>query len=478
MNRNRTLLLAALALALLPVLAAQTVTLEATGFSDTLGNAITGELTIAPTLANGTPTAYYDGAGIWHSGVPVPIKVVAGSFSNPVPDTSLTSVLHLCFRLASASSTIVLGPGYKCLQPSATGQSSWCATSGGATTCDLGKYTAPLAPLALSVAGPTGATGPAGSTGATGAAGPAGAAATVAVGTTTTGAAGSNAAVANTGTSSAAVFNFTVPQGATGATGAMGATGPAGAAGPTGSTGAAGPTGSTGPAGSTGATGPANSLAIGTVITLAAGSSATASITGAAPSQTLNLGVPAGAAGNVTAASMTSGHIPNASSSTAITNSSLADNGTTVSTAEPISAASFNAATLPTGCAQYPCVVAKVAPTLYSGTASVPFSGSNTIYSIPAGAAGEYRFCWFVDVTVAATAGSFQPITDYTTDGHTVSVDPGFVAATGQWNGSYGCADNSAFYADAGTNVTWYIWMNGVTGSPTFRYALTLERLQ
>lgn len=47
-----------------------------------------------------------------------------------------------------------------------------------------------------------------------------GTAATVAVGTTTTGAAGSSASVTNSGSTSAAVFNFTVPQGATGAAGA------------------------------------------------------------------------------------------------------------------------------------------------------------------------------------------------------------------------------------------------------------------
>ena len=44
-------------------------------------------------------------------------------------------------------------------------------------------------------------------------------AATVAVGTTTTGAAGTSAAVSNSGTTSAAVFNFTVPKGDVGATG-------------------------------------------------------------------------------------------------------------------------------------------------------------------------------------------------------------------------------------------------------------------
>jgi len=45
---------------------------------------------------------------------------------------------------------------------------------------------------------------------------------TLAVGTTTTGAAGTNASVVNTGTATNAVFAFTIPRGATGATGAQG----------------------------------------------------------------------------------------------------------------------------------------------------------------------------------------------------------------------------------------------------------------
>jgi len=46
-----------------------------------------------------------------------------------------------------------------------------------------------------------------------------GSAATVSVGTTTTGAAGTNASVTNSGSTSAAVFNFTIPRGATGEAG-------------------------------------------------------------------------------------------------------------------------------------------------------------------------------------------------------------------------------------------------------------------
>jgi hypothetical protein len=102
--------------------------------------------------------------------------------------------------------------------------------------------------------GPTGATGPTGPigpTGATGPTGPTGSAATITVGATTTGAAGTSASVSNSGTSSAAVFNFTIPRGDTGATGPTGPTGPAGTNGSPGPTGATGPTGPTGPSGAT-----------------------------------------------------------------------------------------------------------------------------------------------------------------------------------------------------------------------------------
>ena len=76
--------------------------------------------------------------------------------------------------------------------------------------------------------GPQGATGPTGPTGATGPQGPkgdTGTAATIAIGSTTTGSPGSSALVTNSGTSSNAVFNFTVPSGATGAQGPQGPAG-------------------------------------------------------------------------------------------------------------------------------------------------------------------------------------------------------------------------------------------------------------
>jgi hypothetical protein len=64
--------------------------------------------------------------------------------------------------------------------------------------------------------------------GVTGATGPSGAAATVSVGTVTTGAAGSQASVTNSGTANAAVLNFTIPQGAPGTGGGGGGGGTSG----------------------------------------------------------------------------------------------------------------------------------------------------------------------------------------------------------------------------------------------------------
>ena len=55
--------------------------------------------------------------------------------------------------------------------------------------------------------------------------------------------------------------------------------------------------GTLGPQGTTGATGPANTLTVGTVTTLDAGELATVEITGTAPNQTVNFGIPQGLQG-------------------------------------------------------------------------------------------------------------------------------------------------------------------------------------
>jgi hypothetical protein len=85
----------------------------------------------------------------------------------------------------------------------------------------VGDETAWLA----SLVGPAGADGADGADGAAGADGADGAAATITVGSTGTGAPGSSAAVVNSGTTSAAVLDFTIPRGDTGAAGTAGADG-------------------------------------------------------------------------------------------------------------------------------------------------------------------------------------------------------------------------------------------------------------
>lgn len=90
--------------------------------------------------------------------------------------------------------------------------------------------------------GEAGPRGPAGADGQDGAPGEQGAAATVTVGSTTTGAAGTQASVSNSGTGYAAVLNFTIPRGEQGEQG------------PAGKDGAQGPQGPQGPAGESGVT--------------------------------------------------------------------------------------------------------------------------------------------------------------------------------------------------------------------------------
>ena len=94
-----------------------------------------------------------------------------------------------------------------------------------------------------------------------------------------------------TGMPAVAESDIKGPKGDTGDTGPAGADG---AKGETGPTGPKGDTGATGPKGDTGAT---PNIRIGTVTTLDAGSSATASMTGTAESPLLNLGIPKGADG-------------------------------------------------------------------------------------------------------------------------------------------------------------------------------------
>jgi hypothetical protein len=173
-----------------------------------------------------------------------------------------------------------------------------------------------------------------------GSGGGAGTSATIAVGTVTTGSYDAPATITNSGTESAAVFNFVIPAGPpgnpgepgepgeagpTGATGPAGPTGPRGATGPQGDTGPQGPQGSqglqgdpgeqgpageTGPAGATGPAGPegptgpqgsagtAATITIGAVTTGAAGSTVSVTNSGTSTAAILNFTIPKGDPGD------------------------------------------------------------------------------------------------------------------------------------------------------------------------------------
>ena len=117
----------------------------------------------------------------------------------------------------------------------AVGSTSTGAAGSSASVVNSGTSSAAVFDFTIP-RGDKGDKGDTGNTGATGATGSPGAAATVTAGTTTTGAPGTSATVVNAGTTSAAVFNFTIPRGDVGATGATGATGPAGPGVPVGGT--------------------------------------------------------------------------------------------------------------------------------------------------------------------------------------------------------------------------------------------------
>jgi hypothetical protein len=148
------------------------------------------------------------------------------------------------------------------------------------------------------------------------AAGPQGATVvSVAVGSTTTGAAGTSASVSNSGSATAAVLNFTIPQGAAGTNGTNGTNGTAAtiAAGTT-TTGAAGTSATVtnvgtssaavfnfsipqGTAGANGTNGSAATVAVGSTTTGAAGTSATVTNSGTSSAAVFNFTIPQGSNG-------------------------------------------------------------------------------------------------------------------------------------------------------------------------------------
>jgi hypothetical protein len=137
------------------------------------------------------------------------ISLVANAVS---PGKLITSVSFVGSNLVfyytdGTSSSVGPIPGFVSATVNGSGDLILTNSTGG--TVNAGNVIGPQGPQ-----GDLGPTGPAGATGATGATGTA---ATVAVGSTSTIAPGSPAVVTNVGSSSAAVFNFSIPRGTAGA---------------------------------------------------------------------------------------------------------------------------------------------------------------------------------------------------------------------------------------------------------------------
>ena len=170
-------------------------------------------------------------------------------------------------------------------------------TASATITGDSPNYT-------LNLVLPKGAKGDKGDAGAKGADG---ITPTIAVGTTTTGEAGTNAGVTMSKSGTTYTFNFTIPKGVKGDTGAAGTNGAKGDKGdpftyadftPEQLAALKGAKGDKGDKGETGADGVTPTFTVGTVSTGAAGSTATVTITGTAPNYVLNFTIPKGDKGD------------------------------------------------------------------------------------------------------------------------------------------------------------------------------------
>jgi hypothetical protein len=120
--------------------------------------------------------------------------------------------------------------------------------------------------------------------------------------------------------------------------------------------------------------------------------------------------------------------------------------------------------------------VASVNQGSYSGTAGTSYS---TLITAPPGG-GTYRMCFFLEMTVAGTAGTFQGWASYTANGNSQNdTVTAAIAATPQYT-HLGAAQQTCetLHADAATAVQWALVATSVTGTPTVKYDVTLERLQ
>lgn len=140
--------------------------------------------------------------------------------------------------------------------------------------------------------------------------------------------------------------------------------------------------------------------------------------------------------------------------------------GATITAADTVSG-------LPSGCTQFPCVVAKVAPTTIAVSSSQSYA---TFYTTPSGSQHVYSVCMSEQVTTTGSAGAYevQVIATANSASFIVTTAPATVTSTS--NNASGCY---SVVADASTNIQGKVYVStSISGSPALQYAITLSMLQ
>jgi hypothetical protein len=158
------LLLSTLVMLCTPAFAATAghVTVSGSNVQDSTGTLLDSvTISFAPVNNSGAPISYrVDGKGQAIS-TPVTTLMTNGAFSITLADTSLTAPQNVCYSVTirnNSNGKQILGPGYNCVQPSASGpavtsSNAWCTAQG---VCDFNKYSPNLAALVIVQTGPAG----------------------------------------------------------------------------------------------------------------------------------------------------------------------------------------------------------------------------------------------------------------------------------------------------------------------------------
>jgi len=230
---------------------------------------------LEPSGETGTPTVSYDPAtGLFHFGIPVGAQGIPGMGIYPQGEATVAEINAFTVDPAAGAVWVMLDAGTVTYgsKDVVVVADEWLGWGVEGYFVNLGQIEGPIGPI-----------------------GPQGEAATATAGTTTTLAPGEQAEVVNSGSTSAAVFDFAIPQGVDGAQGIQGSQGPTGGEGEDGADSTV--PGPTGPTGYTGATGLAATLTVGTTTTGTPGSNAQVSNSGTTEAAIFDFIIPEGEVG-------------------------------------------------------------------------------------------------------------------------------------------------------------------------------------